>query len=187
MNGTVSQNIFGISLNLNTLDYIMENDLLKAHQINKLLRGMVEEVQTEMRLMVYELRPVTLSEHGFFEALESMVSLFRVRYSLDIHSDLKGNEALDSRKQLALYRVLQESLNNIVKHANATKVNMSLSLQQGSGELLIQDNGKGFAAQEIVEGNHFGLKVMRERVAEMSGELVIESAVGKGTAVKVKF
>jgi signal transduction histidine kinase len=187
LHDSVSQNIFGISLNLNTLDYIMEKDPARAHEINKLLRGMVEEVQTEMRLMIYELRPVAFSEQGFFEALESMVNLFRVRYNLDIQSDLKGDEILDSRKQLALYRVLQESLNNIVKHAGATKVRVALSIQQGGGELLIQDNGKGFIVQETEEGKHFGLKVMRERMMEMNGELVIESDAGKGTVVKVKF
>ncbi len=190
LHDSVSQNIFGIRLNLNTLDFISEKDPRRAHEINRLLQGMVEEVQTELRLMIYELRPADLSEHGFFEALESMVSLFRVRYNLDILIDLKGDEILDSRKQLALYRVLQESLNNIVKHANATKVNVSLILQQGKGQLLVCDNGKGFTNHDLLdeyESKHFGLKGMKERVAEMGGEFSVQSDTGVGTMVKVKF
>jgi signal transduction histidine kinase len=188
LHDSVSQNIFGIRLNLGTLDYVTDQDPQRAHEINKLLQGMVEEVQTELRLMIYELRPATIAEHGFFEALESMVSLFRARYNLDILTDLQGDETLDSRKQLVLYRVLQESLNNIVKHAGATKVNVSLYLQQGRGRLLVRDNGKGFNCNDLSDGAiHFGLSGMKERVAEIGGEFSIQSADGAGTTVKINF
>jgi two-component system, NarL family, sensor histidine kinase LiaS len=184
---SVSQNLFGIRLNLNTLDLILEQEPLKAREITKLLQGMVEEVQNEMRLMIYELRPIALSEQGFFEALENLVILFRVRYNLDIQSNLHGDEGVDSQKQLVLYRVLQESLNNIVKYAGATKVKVVLKLQNNSGELLIQDNGKGFVISEKNEDIHLGLKGMKERVEEMKGQFIIESLLGKGTMVRVRF
>jgi signal transduction histidine kinase len=187
LHDSVSQNLFGISLNLNTLDFMIEKDPQKAREITKLLRGMVEEVQTEMRLMIYELRPVTLSEKGFFEALESMVSLFRVRYNLDIYSDMKGDEALDSRKQLVLYRVLQESLNNIVKHAGTSKVKVALNIRNGAGEMLVQDNGYGFEVTEIDKSEHFGIKGMKERVEQIKGEFTLQSKLGKGTTITVKF
>jgi signal transduction histidine kinase len=187
LHDSVSQNLFGISLNLNTLDYILEKDPTKAHEITKLLQEMVEEIQTEMRLMIYELRPVALSEKGFFEALESMVSLFRVRYNLDIHCDFNGYEGLDSHKQLVLYRVLQESLNNIVKHSGAAKVKVTLTVQNGAAELIIQDNGNGFITSDIDESEHFGLKGMKERIVELKGEFSLQSVVGQGTKVNVKF
>lgn len=190
LHDSVSQNIFGISLNLGTLDLISEKNPQRAHEINQLLQGMVEEVQTELRLMIYELRPADLSKHGFFEALESMVSLFRARYNLNIFTDLRGDEIIDTRKQLMLYRVLQESLNNIVKHADATKVNVSLTTQRGQGQLSICDNGKGFASGALLdkqEGQHFGLQGMKERVDQMGGQFSVQSAPGMGTTVKVMF
>lgn len=187
LHDSVSQNLFGISLHLNTLDLMIERDSVKAREISKLLQGMVEEVQNEMRLMIYELRPAALTEKGFFEALENLVNLFRVRYNLEIRSDIHGDEGLDSKKQLVLYRVLQESLNNTIKHAKATKVKVALKVEKGAGELAIQDNGKGFAIKDIDESEHFGLKGMKERVAEMKGQFTVESAVGMGTTVRVRF
>jgi Signal transduction histidine kinase len=187
LHDSVSQNIFGISLNLKSLDYALEQDPARARQITKLLQGIVEETQTEMRLMIYELRPTALGEKGFIEALESMISLFRVRYNLDIHSDLKGDEILDSRKQLVLYRVIQESLSNIIKHAGTFKVKIDLNLREGKANLTIRDSGKGFIISEINEGEHLGLRGMKERVTQMKGEFTVESTIGKGTTVRVQL
>lgn len=185
LHDSVSQNLFGINLHLNTLDYLLEQDLPKAREITKLLQGMVEEVQSEMRLMIYELRPATLTVKGFFEAIENMVNLFRVRYGLDIDSDFTGDENLDSQTQLALYRVLQESLHNIVKHSAALKITITLQIKNGVSELLIHDNGKGFSTSAVDRNEHFGLKGMEERVATFKGQLLVESTPGKGTTIRV--
>jgi signal transduction histidine kinase len=188
LHDSVSQNLFGISLHLNTLMLIVKKEPDKAQELAMVLHEMVQEVQTEMRLMIYELRPTALAEKGFFEALESMVSLFRVRYSLDIHCDLNGDEILDSRKQLALYRVLQEALNNIVKHAGATKVRVSLKVDGGMGELIVQDNGTGFEIQPINDAGHdarhLGIRGMKERIETIQGQFSLESTAGKGTTVR---
>jgi signal transduction histidine kinase len=188
LHDSVSQNLFGISLHLNTLTLIMKKEPDKAQELAVVLREMVEEVQTEMRLMIYELRPTALAEKGFFEALESMVSLFRVRYGLDIHCDLNGDEILDSRKQLVLYRVLQEALNNIVKHAGATKVRVCLKVDGGTGELIVQDNGTGFEIQPINDASHdvghFGIQGMKERIDAIQGQFSLESVLEKGTTVR---
>ncbi len=188
LHDSVSQNLFGISLHLNTMEYILGKDQARAGEITKLLKGMVEEVQTEMRLMIYELRPAALAEKGFFEALESLITLFRVRYNLDISSDFSGDENLDSRKQLVIYRVLQESLNNIVKHAQASKVKVSLKVWDGQVELAIQDNGKGFNdSDKNKDDEHLGIKCMKERITELKGDFLIKSLSGNGTTVNVRF
>jgi len=185
LHDSVSQNLFGISLHLNTLDYLLEQDPAKAPKTFKLLQEMVAEVQSEMRLMIYELRPAALTGKGFFEAIENMVNLFRIRYGLDIHSDLTGDENLDSQTQLVLYRILQESLNNIVKHSETFKVEITLQIKSGVSELTIQDNGKGFVTAAIDRNEHFGLKGMEERAAMSNGQFLVESTPGKGTMVRV--
>lgn len=188
LHDSVSQNLFGINLNLNTLNYLLDQDLGEARQIINQLQEMVQEVQTEMRLMIYELRPLVLKEKGFFEAVESLVNLFQVRYNLDINCQVTGDEgSLDSKVQLALYRVLQESLNNVVKHAKANRVKVVIKVRDGKVELIVQDNGRGFDLKEIDRDDHFGIKSMKERIEQVNGEFNIDSTVGKGTSIEVKI
>lgn len=187
LHDSVSQNLFGISLNLKTLKYMLNRDLEKASETIDQLQEMVAEIQTEMRLMIYELQPVALSEKGFFEALENLAGLFKVRYNLGINCYFAGNEnELDSKGQLTLYRVLQESLNNIARHANARKVKVFLEVKNGHGQLTIRDDGKGFELAELNDEKHLGVRGMRERVNEIGGEFMIESAPNKGTNVMVR-
>lgn len=187
LHDSVSQNLFGISLNLKTLKYLLNRDPEKAVSTIEQLQEMVAEIQTEMRLMIYELQPAALSEKGFFEALENLAGLFKARYNLEINCHFTGNEnELDNKRQLILYRVFQESLNNVARHANARKVKVLLEAKDGRGQLTVKDDGKGFELAELNEEKHLGVRGMRERVNEVGGEFWIESALGKGTAVVVR-
>jgi len=185
LHDSVSQNLFGISLNLTTLPGILETDQDKAFSIITQLQAMVQEIQTEMRLMIYELGPVGLQKKGFFEAMENLVSLFRKRYNKDISYSFAGEEEkLDSKIQLVLYRVLQESLNNAIKHSGVDKIKVSLNIDKNSVEMSISDKGKGFKIEEIDQELHFGISGMRERVEGVGGHLFIKSDYGKGTIIQ---
>lgn len=187
LHDSVSQNLFGISLNLKTLKYLLNQDPEKAVTTIEQLQEMVAEVQTEMRLMIYELQPAALSEKGFFEALENLAGLFKARYNLEINCNFTGEEdRLDNKRQLMFYRILQESLNNVARHAKARKVKVLLEAKNGRGQLTVKDDGKGFELAEINEEKHLGVRGMRERVNEVGGEFWIESALGKGTTVVVR-
>jgi signal transduction histidine kinase len=188
LHDSVAQNLFGINLNLNTLKIIMEQDPEKAKSIVTQLQEMVTEIQTEMRLMIYELRPAALREKGFAEAVDGLVSLFRIRYNLDIRLQISGSDAIiSSQIQQLLYRILQESLNNVVKHAQAGKVIISLTIGSQQAELVVKDNGKGFDLKGINLEGHFGIHSMKERVAQMNGRFEIKSAPHEGTIVTVKI
>lgn len=188
LHDSVSQNLFGISLSLNTLPHIMEEDGDKAKEMIEDLQKMIQEIQSEMRLMIYELRPLALQEKGFLEAIESLVDLFRTRNSLDIYCNITGDEErLDSRNQLIFYRILQESLNNIVKHARASKVRVGVKIGADNTELVISDNGKGFILTEVDQENHFGIKGMKERIESVGGILKIDSQPGKGTTISANI
>ncbi len=187
LHDSVSQNLFGISLNLNTIQYLLEQNPLKAKKMLNLVREMIEETQTEMRLMIYELMPAALTEKKLFEAVEGCLSLFRVRYGLKINYQIHGkDELLDSQKQIILYRVLQESLNNIVKHAKATLVKVNLEISAGCGELMIEDNGQGFEYRKDIRQNHLGISGMEERINQLHGEFKIITGNGKGTIVRAR-
>ncbi|MEJ6951230.1 sensor histidine kinase [Natronospora cellulosivora (SeqCode)] len=182
LHDSVSQNLFGISLHLNTLPAIIDKDRDRVFELTKTLQDMVQEVQTEMRLMIYELRPLDLKNKSFFEALEGMISLFKQRYKLDILYDFSGDEnTINDTQQLALYRFLQEALNNIVKHAETKQVVISLTTDEEELKLLIKDNGKGFDIKSINQEGHFGIISMEERLEELGGSLKIESIINEGS------
>ncbi len=188
LHDSVSQNLFGINLNLNNLNYVLSDGPEKAQEITNLTLEMVEEVQQDMRLMIYELKPNILSEKGFIEAIRNLVNLFQIRYNLKISCLITGSEELlDDQKQLAFYRVIQEVLNNVVKHAEATNVNIDIKLQKNTGILRVRDNGKGFIPTEIIRDDHLGLKGIKERVEQLKGEFRIQSIPGKGTMVIIKL
>ena len=188
LHDSVSQNLFGISLHLNTFEYLRKQNPEAFRKSVRQLREMVTETQVEMGLLVYELRPVVM-EKGFYEALESLSGLYRARYRLSITTCFKGNEEnLKGGVQTALYRVTQEALNNIVKHAKARFVQVEMEIgPQGNGILLIRDDGQGFDKEESSRKICYGLRGMKERVSELNGEVKINSVKGKGTTVTVFF
>lgn len=189
LHDSVSQSLFGISLNLNTLALIFQTQPERAQTLIEQVKEMVEEAQREMRLMIYELRPVILREKGFFEALETLCELFQTRHGLEITCLLSGDETqADHQTQLVLYRVIQEALHNMVKHARATKAQVVLAVQN-TGTILatIEDNGCGFDVSQAKRTGHFGLVGMEERIASVHGDFSLHSVIGKGTTITVRI
>lgn len=185
LHDSVSQNLFGMSLKLNTMKYLMATDPEKAVSTIDQLQEMIGEIQAEMRLMIYELQPAALLEKGFFEAIESLVELFKVRYGLDITYRLVGEaDKLDSTIQLTIYRVIQEALNNIVKHSKASKSDLILQIIDSHIQLVINDNGLGFELSQADDVKHYGIQGMRERIAAIHGQLNIETSPGRGTTIR---
>lgn len=188
LHDSVSQNLYGISLHLSALEYLQKKDPEAFQRTTQILREMVSEALEEMELLVYELRPLVM-EGGFYEALENLCGLFRSRYKLAIATSFKGvDESLKLKVQTALYRVAQEALNNVVKHAQAKSVRVEMELSSpGKGVLRIIDDGRGFDQAENGGDRQYGLQGMKERVTEIGGKLRIESVKGKGTTVTVNF
>lgn len=187
LHDSVSQNLFGISLNLNTLELILQSQPEKAKALIGQVKEMVEEAQREMRLMIYGLQPDILREKGFFEALETLGELFSTRYHLEVASQLAGDETkIDHRTQVALYRVIQEALHNIVKHARATKAKVLLTIKKGEIVARIEDNGQGFDEHQA-KSSGLGLAGMKERVSALQGDFHLKTVAGKGTTITVRI
>ncbi|MCX8130465.1 MAG: sensor histidine kinase [Clostridia bacterium] len=188
LHDSVSQNLFGISLSLKTAEFLLDTDMQKTRAIIGQLQGMVQEVQTEMRLMIYELRPLALENKSFFEALENLAGLFRMRYNLDLKYNMKGNEeSIGSAAKVTLYRILQESLNNVVKHAQADTVTVTLEINNGTGKMMIKDDGRGCDTVSLPPLGCYGINNMRERIKSLGGQIAVDSSSGKGTTVTVVF
>jgi signal transduction histidine kinase len=137
-----------------------------------------------MRLFLYELQPVDLEREGLVSILNQRLAAVEGR--ADIKARLLADEkiSLPLPKEVALYFIAQEALNNVLRHAYAKSVTVCLKQKKGNILLEIEDDGTGF---DTLHPNHggMGLKNMRERIAQVSGKLRITSTPGKGTKVSV--
>jgi two-component system, NarL family, sensor histidine kinase DevS len=147
------------------------------------LREQVVSALQDVRRLAVELRPAVLDDFGLVPALERLLDAFaeQSEVAVDFHSAL-GEARLPSDVETALYRVVQESLTNIVKHANARHISVSLARRESSVAAVIEDDGAGFD-QRTVSEDGVGLLGMRERLALLDGRLEIESRPGAGTTV----
>ncbi|MEP7201577.1 MAG: PAS domain-containing protein [Ilumatobacteraceae bacterium] len=146
------------------------------------LRQLTRGALAEMRTLVLELRPAELSEAPLHELLEGLATALESRKSLQVTVDVDPVE-FDSGTRLAFYRVAQEALGNIAKHAQATMVGLFLT-KGVEVELRIQDDGQGFDPCAVPPG-HLGLIIMRERADAVGAKLDISSSPGHGTDVRL--
>jgi signal transduction histidine kinase len=147
------------------------------------LRELVVSALQDVRRLAVELRPAVLDDFGLVPALERLTDAFAEQSDVrvDFHSAL-GEMRLPSEAEATLYRVVQESLTNIVKHANARNVSVSLARRESSVAAVIEDDGAGFDPRAVHEDG-VGLLGMRERLALVDGRLEIESRAGAGTTI----
>jgi signal transduction histidine kinase len=132
-----------------------------------------------------ELRPGLLDDLGLVAALEWLASDFQQRSGVECVVALDEEIELDAARSTALFRICQESLTNVARHARATRVRISLHASNSNAVLSIVDNGKGAAAEEIAHRGSFGIIGMTERARALGGHVTIDGAPGEGTRVKV--
>ena len=139
-----------------------------------------------MRTLLAELRPSVLVEAALPELLRQLGEAFtgRARIPVDLQVEGDAETRLPSEVQIALYRVVQESLNNIAKHAGASRVSISLSYRPVGVALAIRDDGRGFDPAAVT-AEHLGVAIMRERAEAVGGALEVVSHPGGGTRVAV--
>jgi signal transduction histidine kinase len=154
---------------------------------------LISQLGNEIREITYQLRPAMLDEMGIVSALRSLVSeVSRQHPTLDINEEYavgKLKKKLPPSIEVAIYRTCQESLNNIIKYAQASEVSIVLGRQKAKIILCVQDNGIGLDTRKLgptaKSRQGIGLLGMRERVAALQGEFEIVSELGKGTSVIV--
>jgi signal transduction histidine kinase len=154
----------------------------------------IADIMGDVREVSRRLRPDVLDTLGLLPALRSLVENFRDQYRMEVHFDYKEfSRKIDEGRSLAVYRILQEALNNIGKHAQATEVFITLVPKEDSLLLAVEDDGVGFNYDERMNLNDkpdegpLGLMIMKERAVLENGELRVESELGKGTHVIAKI
>ncbi len=164
----------------------------RALQIEE-LEKLADRIARELQQLALDLRPPTLDGLGLQPALESLLHEWSQRHGIEADMESIGfdGERLPTDIETALYRVVQEGLTNVLKHAGATRVTLLLEQSRGLLRLILEDDGTGFDVDDVraspEKANRLGLRGMRERVALLGGTLEIESSPGSGTSLFVRL
>jgi signal transduction histidine kinase len=154
-------------------------------------RGITEQQIVALRRLMMELRPSALVEAGITAALRDYVGAFAERTEIESRFESTlGGRRYDEAVETTLYRVAQEALANVEKHAGAGRVDVSLAEDGEVLELRVEDDGRGFAARSesaLLRAHHFGLVGVRERLERSGGSWRVESALGRGTVVTARI
>ncbi|MEW5959169.1 MAG: PAS domain S-box protein [Chloroflexota bacterium] len=195
LHDAVSQTLFSASLAAEVLPVLWKNQPDQGELCLTELQHLTKGALAEMRALLLELRPAVLAESNLGDLLRQLVSAIVSRIRLPVKLNIETPPVLPAEVQVALYRVAQEALNNIVKHAQASQVEITLVYQPLAGatsggkarlELRICDNGRGFDPGSV-ELNHFGLGIMRERAEAIGAVFEVSSRPGHGTEIAVMW
>jgi two-component system, NarL family, sensor histidine kinase LiaS len=182
LHDTVKQQTYATRMQLTAAKNLLGSDpgaaaghLDTALQLNR-------DTQQELKLIIDELRPAALDGKGLAQALQEYAGRWQEHTGIHVKTSVSGEHPLPFEVEQALYRVLQESLANIARHAEADSVGLSLNMSPGKVALIVADNGRGFQVN-AVSSNSYGLAGMRARLSEVGGTLHIESTLSVGTTV----
>jgi signal transduction histidine kinase len=180
----VTQTLFSASLTAEVLPDLWDMDVEEAKKSTEELRQLTRGALAEMRTLLLELRPATLTQTRLNDLIKQLCEAFIGRSRLPITLSMEGECQLPPEVQIAFYRVAQESLNNVFKYARATQVDVKLFLSPSSVQLDTCDNGIGFDVSTI-KPTSLGMRIMRERAEAINADLHITSSPGSGTCVEM--
>jgi signal transduction histidine kinase len=185
LHDSVTQTLFSASVIAEMLPRLWERDPERARDGLEELAGLTRGALSEMRGMLTEMRGESSAHFSDLPAhLQTLIDTLTQRGSVRATLCIDGNITLPAPVQLVFYRVAQESMNNIAKHARATHAQVTLHRRADRVELCIRDDGRGFDMASVPAG-HLGLEIMRERAALVGADYRIESMPGRGTTVRL--
>ena len=183
LHDSVTQSLYSLSLFSRAgREAAEDGDAIRLnHSLTELERNTLHTLR-EMRLLLYELRPADLEEEGLIRAIELRLNAVERRANLQLDVRLDELAGLSPSQEVELYHIVVEALNNVVKHAAATRVALQLTQADGHLRLRIVDDGQGFDPAQTRGG--MGLRNIRERVARLDGQLTVFSEPGGGTRLE---
>jgi two-component system nitrate/nitrite sensor histidine kinase NarX len=186
LHDAVNQSLFSAGLIAEVLPRLWERDPDEGRRSLDDLRRLTRGAQADMRLLLAELRPSTLTDADLGDLLRLLGSALAGRTNIPINVTVAGEGILPADIKVALYRLCQEGLNNIAKHAGASRVDIQLQSETDAVELRIRDDGRGFDPEQTPPG-HYGLSMMHERAAAVGATLSITSQPGHGTEIVIRW
>ena len=187
LHDSAAQSLYGIALATQSVRRTVERDLGMASLAEPLdyILQLAEVALAELRALIFGLRPESLAEEGLIVGLQRLTAAVAARHKLTVDLVANAEPDLDIRTKEALYRIAQEAIQNVVKHASARAVEVQLIADRHDVELRIADDGVGFEPGADYPG-HIGLNSMKERAHALNLELTVDSHPGAGVQVKVR-
>ena len=186
LHDSVSQALYGIALGAKTARKLLDQNPERVADPLEYVVSLAEAGLAEMRALIFELRPESLETEGLVAALEKQAAALRARHEIEVQAVLCEEPEASPEVKEALYRIAQEALHNIVKHARANNVELRMSCGSGWISLEVSDDGVGFDASGEFPG-HLGLRSMSERAERLDGSLEVEAAQGSGTRIRARI
>ena len=184
LHDAVNQSLFSASLIAEVLPRVWERNPDEGRRSLEDLRRLTRGAIAEMRGLLVELQPMVITDSDLGDLLRQLSDAFTGRTNISIALTITGQGTLPTKVQVALYRLCQEGLNNIAKHARARQVALMLRYEAGLAELAIQDDGRGFDPAKMPPG-HYGLNIMHERAKAIGALLSVTSQIGHGTEINI--
>jgi signal transduction histidine kinase len=185
LHDSVTQSVFSMTLATQSALLLLERDPKRVGEQLTRINELAQNSLGEMQALISELNPHKVGRGGLALALQQNIQERRLAETLSVSLDVEGGCALDGVEEQGLFRIAQESLNNIVKHARASQAGIRLHLLEPCW-MEIWDNGRGFDLQGALQGGGVGLSSMRERAAEIGWTLQFASIPGSGTRIRVE-
>ncbi len=185
------QSLTGLMLGLDVVHLALSGNSERADAQVDNVRSIAENMQANLRRLIADLRPALLDDLGLVSAIAwyGEQRLNPLGITLELNAD-SATSRLPREMETALFRIVQEAMTNVVRHAHASSVNVHMARQDGQFLLEISDDGQGFDPRTLkrsdVQGRRLGLRGMQERVTLLSGEFDLRTAPGKGTAITVR-
>jgi len=184
----LGQALTAIRLDLSSLLRELPDDQRQASQRASSILRLVDETIQSVRRIATDLRPGMLDELGLVATVEWAGEDFEARTGIKCRLDLLQDDiAIDPDRATAVFRILQETLTNVTRHAAASEVEARLGKRDNDLTLEVHDNGKGIPEDKLFHGGSLGILGMRERALLLGGELTIRGAPGLGTTVRVQI
>jgi signal transduction histidine kinase len=184
LHDAVTQTLFSASLIAEVLPRLWERNPGEARRRLDELRQLTRGALAEMRSLLLELRPSALIQAETSELFRHLADAFTGRARIPVNFQIEGDAPLPADVKVGLYRIAQEALNNIARHAEATQVDLLIRCTHQEIRLRITDNGRGFDP-DSVSAEHLGLGIMKERAEHIGAVLVLKSQAAKGTSIQV--
>ena len=186
LHDAVTQKLFGVVLAAESGAALLERDRAGAAAQLALVRELAREAMEELRSVIVHLRPAALESHGLAEALATHVDVLRRVHGREIALTIDGDAPVAAAVEGDVFRIAQEALHNALRHAGATRLAVTLRCAPGRVELVVRDDGIGFEPTAPgLRSRSLGLTTMTERARAAGGTLVIDSAPGAGTTVRL--
>jgi two-component system NarL family sensor kinase len=175
-----------VKMNFSVLQH--ENVALKSDPLFQKSYEMVDTASAELRRIAHNMMPEVLMKLGLIQAVQDMCVSVSSSKLLKVSLQAYGmNQRLNAATEIMLYRIIQELINNIIKHAQATQAIIQFNKDGNRLTVTVEDNGRGFNTQEVDAAKHTGMETVKSRVNYLNGNINIDSQNGIGTTVLMEF